>query len=280
MLNEQEARIEIVRLGRLMHQFEFVDGGAGNLSARVGPDRILVTPSGLAKGFLQVDQMLAVTSNGELCAEQTEAARKLRPTSELPMHLEAYRKRADVNAVVHAHPITTIALSIAGISLAECLIPEAVVILGMVPTTPYSTPASDENRAAISKAIESHDVIVLEYHGSLTVGKDLWDAYKKLEVLEHTAKIVAMARLLGGDAPSPRPVDMTGSRRGWAALPPDQVVKLMEARRQGGFSRPQDEEDFCRQCGVCHPRGEHTDLDVLIAAVSQEVRRALHSDGK
>ena len=264
MLNEQEARIEIVRLGRLMHQFEFVDGGAGNLSTRVGPDRILVTPSGLAKGFLHADQMLAVTSNGELCVEQTAAARKLKPTSELPMHLEAYRKRADVNAVVHAHPITTIALSIAGISLAECLIPEAVVILGMVPTTPYSTPASDENRAAISEAIESHDAIVLEYHGSLTVGKDLWDAYKKLEVLEHTAKIVAMSRLLGGDA----------------TLPPDQVVKLMEARKQGGFARQQDEEDFCRQCGVCHPRGEHTDVDVLIDTVSQELRRALHSVGK
>lgn len=259
MLNEPAARREIVRLGRLMHQFEFVDGAAGNLSARVGPDRILVTPSGLAKGFLEPDQMLAVTRDGGLCADQADAARALKPTSELPMHLEAYRKRPDVNAVVHAHPITTIALSIAGISLAECLIPEAVVILGMVPTTPYSTPASDENRTAISEAIKAHDAIVLEYHGSLTVGKNLWDAYKKLEVLEHTAKIVALARMLGGGA----------------ALPPDQVLKLLEARKAGGFARPEDAEDFCRHCGVCHPPGEHSDADALIEAVAREVRRAL-----
>ena len=234
-------RAEIVRVGRWMHEREFVDGASGNISARLSPDRILATPSGLAKGFLQPEQLIVVDMRGERIFAPGEPP-GLRPTSELLMHLEAYRRRPDVQAVVHAHPVTAVALSIAGISLAECVVPEAVVVLGLVPTTAYATPSSEENQRAISEVIADHDAVVLQYHGTLTVGRDLMEAYLRLETLEHTARIIALSKLLGGAPP----------------LPPEQVAKLIQARKEWGFARAGDDEEFCLACGVCHVPGRHT----------------------
>ncbi|MBI4769420.1 MAG: class II aldolase/adducin family protein [Chloroflexi bacterium] len=256
-LSHLALRHEIVRIGRLMHEQQFVDGASGNLSARLPDGNLLATPSGLAKGFLEPEQLLVVDPAGAV----VEAASGLKPTSELLMHLEVYRRRLDVGGVIHAHPITSVALSIAGVSLAECVIPEAVVILGLVPTTPYATPASDENQRAISNLVLGHDAIILAYHGTLTVGKDLWEAYLKLETLEHTAKIIASARMMGA-AP---------------ALPPEQVSKLIQARKEGGYARPGDEGEFCLACGVCHPTQQHTlaQEDRLAREIAHSVRRAL-----
>jgi L-fuculose-phosphate aldolase len=264
-------RAEIVRIGRLMHARDLVDGTSGNISARLGPDRVLTTPSGLAKGFLEPQQLIVVNMRGEM----VQAAPGLRPTSELLMHLEAYRRRPDVNGVVHAHPITAVALSIAGISLAECVVPEAVVVLGLVPTTPYANPASEENQRAIADVIVSHDALVLQYHGTLTVGSDVNEAYLRLETLEHTAKIVALTKLLGGGP----------------ALPPEQVTKLLDARQSLGFARPNDAQEFCLACGVCHASGDHRpraqkavwddaaagDEERLVRAIAERVRRELRA---
>lgn len=235
--NEAALRADIVRIGQLLHTRDLVDGSAGNISARLGPDRLLCTPSGLAKGFLEPDDLIIIDMDGRLVAGRP--GRK--PTSELAMHLEAYRRRPDVNGVVHAHPITAVALSIAGVSLAECVIPEAIVFLGLVPTTPYATPSSEENRRAISDVIISHDALVLQYHGSLTVGRDVMEAYFRLETLEHTAKIIALSKLMGGGPP----------------LPPEQVTKLIATRDALGLGRPADAEEFCLACGVCHVDGRH-----------------------
>jgi L-fuculose-phosphate aldolase len=192
--------------------------------------------------------------------EVVKAGPGLRPTSELLMHLEAYRRRPDVHGVVHAHPITAVALSIADISLAECVVPEAVVVLGLVPTTPYANPSSEENQRAIADVIVSHDAVVLRYHGTLTVGADVNEAYLRLETLEHTAKIIALTKLLGGGP----------------ALPPEQVVKLLDARQALGFARPDDAQEFCVACGVCHPAGQHQPRGQAVpwddAALSEEER--------
>ena len=256
-LSHAALRQEIVRIGRLMHQHEFVDGASGNISARLPDGQILATPSGLAKGFLEPEQLIVLDSNGQV----VEAGPDLRPTSELLMHLEAYRRRPDVRGVIHAHPITCVALSIAGVSLAECVIPEAVVILGVIPTTPYATPSSEENQRAISELIVGHDAIVLQYHGTLTVGKDVWDAYLKLETLEHTARIIATSHVLG-KVPS---------------LPPEQVARLWQTRKEWGFSRPGDEEQFCLACGACHLPERHiaSEEDRLAHEIAALVRQAL-----
>ncbi len=233
--DEASLRSLICNIGRLMHQGRYIDATAGNISARLDEKRVLATPSGLAKGFLQPDQLIVVDLDGNKVGPGTDANRDLHPTSELLMHLECYRQRPDVNGVVHAHPPTAIALTIAGVSMRTCVIPEAIVVLGLVPTAQYTTPAGPENRDAIRALVTQHDAIMLAYHGSPTVGSDVWQAYLKLEMLEHAAIILQRTAQLGPITP----------------LTPPQVAKLLEFRRQLGYWRPGDEERFCEACGVC-----------------------------
>ena len=229
---EHKLREEICRIGALMYQKGMVDGTAGNISARLdGEDRFLLTPSGLATGFLQPQHLIIVNLAGERIDEPTAANAHLRPTSESAMHLECYRQRPDVQGVVHAHPPTAIALTLAGVDFQQCLIPEMVVLLGLVPTAPYSTPSSEENRAAITALIREHDAIMLSNHGSLTVAKSLWDAYLMLETLEHSAIIIQRALQLSRDL---------------VAIPPEQIGKLVAYREQFGLLRPGDRERFAR----------------------------------
>ncbi|KXK22482.1 MAG: class II aldolase/adducin family protein [Chloroflexi bacterium OLB15] len=222
---EQALREEICLIGRLMHQKQYIDGSAGNISARLDDNRILSTPSGLAKGFMSPDQLIIVDMDANRIDEPNDANRHLVPTSEVLMHLECYRQREDVQGVVHAHPQTAVALTLVGYDFRRCIIPETVIILGMVPTTPYATPASAENRDAIRNLIAEHDAIMLAHHGSLTVAGSVWDAYLRLETLEHSAKTLFMAAQLGG----PR------------ELPAHQVQKLLGAAppaRAGAPGRP------------------------------------------
>lgn len=231
---ERELREEICKIGELMYRNHFIDGASGNISARLDDERILATPSGLAKGFMSPDQLIIVDMEGSRIDTPTAANAQLKPTSELAMHLECYRQRPDVAGVVHAHPPTSVALTIAGYDFRRCVVPEAAVIMGLVPTAPYSTPASVENRDAIQQLIREHDVIMLSHHGSLTVAKTVWDAYLRLETLEHTAKILYIAEMMGGAN----------------AIAANQVEKLVESRRKLGLERPGDIERFCAACGL------------------------------
>lgn len=235
--NELELRHEIVNVGRLMYEKGFILASDGNISARLGHDRFLLTPSGLSKGMLDPDQLIIVNSAGK----QVGGARHLKATSELPMHLEAYRQRPDVTAVVHAHPPYAVALSIAGISMADCLLPEAVVFLGTIPTTTYATPSSEENAQVVRELIGNHDGLVLQRHGSLTVGNSPMQAFMRLETLERNAFIGYLLATLGVHSPM---------------LSAD-VQKLLVLRQKMGLSRPGESADFCAQCGVCHPDGAH-----------------------
>ena len=228
---ESDARELICRIGRMMYAKGYVDGTGGNISARLGDERILLSPSGLATGFLEPDQLIIVNLAGQRVDEPTAANARLRPTSESAMHLECYRQRADVMGVVHAHPQTAVALTLASFDFQQCLIPEMVVLLGMVPTAPYSTPSSQENRDAITALIRQHDAIMLSNHGSLTVAATLWDAYLLLESLEHNATIIYRALQLS-DRLKP--------------IPPHQIDKLLAYRRQFGLWRPGDDERFAR----------------------------------
>ncbi|MBZ0306919.1 MAG: class II aldolase/adducin family protein [Anaerolineae bacterium] len=216
---ENDLREQICQIGELMHRFQYVDGAAGNISARLDEQRILTTPSGLAKGFMRPDQLLVV----DLAGNPLSAANDLKPTSEILMHLEVYKKRPDVGGVVHAHPPHAVALTIAGIPLNYYTIPEAVVFLGDIPTTPYATPSSFENRDAIANLIGRHQALMLAYHGSLTVGKTIWEAYLRLSCLEHTARITFLTQQLGGGNP----------------LPPEQLQKLVAQRSMWGFEIPE-----------------------------------------
>ncbi|NJL94338.1 MAG: class II aldolase/adducin family protein, partial [Anaerolineae bacterium] len=137
MENEHALRARICQVGRLMHQFQWVDGVSGNISARLDAERLLVTPSGHAKGFMTPNDLLIIDLAGQVLAPLDRP--DLKPTSEILMHLEVYHKRPDVGGVVHAHPPNAVALSIAGISVQSYAVPETLLLLGEVPTTPYAT---------------------------------------------------------------------------------------------------------------------------------------------
>jgi len=172
--SEYELRQEIVRVGKLIWERGFVAATDGNLSARLGADRLLVTSSGLSKGFLSTDDLVIIDLEGK--PAPTYRGRGQRPSSEILMHLEVYRLRPDVQAVIHAHPPLAIAFSIAGVSLARCVIPEVVVSLGGIPRRNMPPPGTAEVPQSIQEAILDHDALILAHHGSLTVGKTLWEA--------------------------------------------------------------------------------------------------------
>lgn len=184
--SEQRLRQGIVETGKLLHRAGLVHGPEGNLSCRLGRQRLLCTRSGAPLGFLSRGDLVAVNERG-----QTQGAG--RPTGELPMHLAIYETRPEAGAVLHAHPPYCIALTLAGISLQEPLLPELVAGFGNVPTAPYATPATAEGVAAVRRLILHHDALLLERHGAVAVGADLRDAYLKMEWLEGAAKIIFLA---------------------------------------------------------------------------------------
>ena len=267
---EQALREEIVRVGHLMYERGLVVGIDGNISARIDEAHVLCTPSGLCKGTMTPEQLIVVNMDGQKVGPGTAANHDLRPTSEVMMHLEAYRQRPDVGGVVHAHPPITVALSIAGVSLADCMLPEVIVNLGLVPTTEYATPASQENVEAIRDLIANHDGMILQRHGTLTVGHTPWEAYIRLESLEQVARITLILQQLGRGDP----------------LPPEHIEKLLEQRRKMGFAHPGEDEEFCEICGVCHVDGRHVEAASqpdseaeLVRMITQAVLRELGQAG-
>lgn len=230
---EHQLRAEIVHIGQLMHARGLLCGFEGNLSARLDDERLLMTPSGLHKGLMREEQLLVVDLEGRIVVE-SEATRGLRPTSELPMHLEAYRRRPDVRAVVHAHPPITVALSIAGVAMDTPLLPEVIVLLGLIPTTDYAMSSSDEGAAAIRRLIADHDALILQRHGTLTVGTTLTVAFMRLETVEQNARIHFMLAQLGANIP----------------LAAHEVRKLLQMRRAMGLERAGDAAAFQARWGV------------------------------
>lgn len=256
---ETALRDEVVRVCQLLCDHGWVPATDGNVSARLGPDRVLVTPSGLSKGFVTPADLVVVDLEGRPQPSPLHGASRHRPTSELPIHLEVYRRRQDANAVVHAHPPMSVALSIAGIPIARCMLPEVIVNLGVIPTTEYATPGSPEGPGVMGDLVARHDALVLQRHGSLTVGRDLMDAYLKTEKVEHAAEVTFLVAQLGGGG----------------LLPPGEAQKLIATRRLRSQMSPAEEAELCVACGLCDPaRPPHSSAagdDALVAEVTRRV---------
>jgi len=266
-MTEHELRQEMVRIGRLMWERGYVAATDGNLSARLGSNRLLVTASGYSKGFLSIDDLVIIDLDGQPVAAYR--GRGQQPSSEILMHLEVYRQRADVGAVVHAHPPVATAFSIAGVSLARCVLPEVVISLGSIPTADYATPGTTEVALSIRQAIKDHDALILAHHGSLTVGETLWEAYLRLEKVEHTAQITLTAQQLGQVH----------------TLSPEDVAHLTAKRHQ---LLQEQGRDVCADCSVCLLDEECTppptatepgvlDEEALVRRISRAVLENLES---
>lgn len=190
-----QARKEIVYWSRKVQEYGYVTATDGNLSLRLDEERILITPSGVPKGEVELDSPIIIDMDGN----KVEGAGK--PSSEGKLHLEVYKLRPDVQAVIHAHPPKCIAFTVAGIPIDTCLLPEVVVTLGAIPTSKYATPTTDEVPESIKPHIKKSNAVMLARHGSLTIGNNLKSAFRILEKMEHCATIALYAKMLGGPVP-------------------------------------------------------------------------------
>lgn len=191
MKSEAVSRDELVSVCSRIAQKGLSVSVDGNVSCRLDEERILVTPSGVSKANLCPTELIIVDLNGN------PLDKGLKPSVELKMHLLIYQKREDVKAVVHAHPKSAIALSLAGISLETPLLSEVVLSLGGIPTAPYATPTTEEVPNSILPYVIDHNAIILARHGAVTMGRTLEEAFYRMETVEHAAQVVCMAHTLG-----------------------------------------------------------------------------------
>src|SRR3982750_430681 len=211
---EEQLRAEVVEVGRRMYARGYVASNDGNISARLDDRRLITTPKSVSKGFMTPDMMVIVDRDGKKVAGDRG------PWAELPMHLEIYRNRPDVSAVVHAHPPLATGFAVAGIPLTRAVLAEVITTLGSIPIAEYATPSTAELPEAVRKYIKAHDGMLLANHGAVTCGPDVMSAYYKMETIEHFAKISLVARLLGREnLISREEVDRLQGLRGFYGIP-------------------------------------------------------------
>jgi L-fuculose-phosphate aldolase len=196
-------RQDIVTIGQRLYAKGLIAAGDGNISARLDdeahgsrPDTApgwLVTASGAHKGFLVADDVLEVDRAGR---PRGPRGGRL-PSSEWSLHEACYSERPDCGAVVHAHPPTTIALSLAGVSLEDPVLSEAALVLGSVPVAPYVTPTTAAVGETLRPFVRRANAVILAHHGALCLGRTLEEAWRRMETLEHTALVIWRARTLG-----------------------------------------------------------------------------------
>jgi len=229
MLSEREARLQIIEVGQLLEKNGLVVATDGNISIRLG-NRVLITPKGSQIGKLKTEELVVINMDGD----RLEGPKY--PSSELLLHLEIYKYRADVKAVVHAHPPKCVAASIAGLKLTCPIIPEIVLYLGSVPTLSYGTPGTPEIFKDLEKYIDRCDVFNLERHGAVCIGKELQEAFYKLQKLEYFAGIYLEVAKIGHAK----------------CLNKSEVAKLMEIRDKHNISHPiLHPEEFCNCIDEC-----------------------------
>jgi L-fuculose-phosphate aldolase len=182
---------QVLAVGRRMYERGYVSANDGNISVRIDDKAVLITPSGVSKGFMEPEDLLVLDMKGNLVQGHKK------PSSESGMHIQIFKARPDVQCVCHAHPPYATAFAVAGIPLTKMILTEEVIMLGSVPVIEYGTPGTEELYQSISKYIMDYDAFLLANHGALSVGDGAYNAYHKMETLEHAAKIQVIAQQLG-----------------------------------------------------------------------------------
>ena len=191
MAAASEVARDIVHCCRSLWNAGLIAGVDGNISVRLGRDRLLVTPRGVLKAELRPRDLVEV----DLAGIRRKGSRQA--TTELDLHLRVYRQRKDCGAVVHAHPPTATAFAVAGEGLPRDVLPEIVLLMGEVPCVPYATTGTPALGDAAEPYLARHAALLLANHGAVTWGQDLNEARIRMESLEHAARILLAARALG-----------------------------------------------------------------------------------
>ncbi len=191
--SESDLRLAVIACGEICYSRNLLMSNDGNISVRLDGGRALITPTGLCKGRMAPDDLLIVNLAGKVL----DSAKDRKPSSETPMHLEVYKQRPDVFAVIHAHPVFATALTVAGLEFPGDMLPEVMLTIKNVPVTDYATPSSHEDAEVIRPWIRDHNAILLRQHGSLTAGKNLDEVLIYLERIEHVAEVFWRASMSG-----------------------------------------------------------------------------------
>lgn len=195
---EQKCREDIVRICRLVYEKGWVAANDGNVSIRLENGSILCTPTAVSKGLVKEDDLIICDCAGN------KIEGRLERTSEIAMHNTIYTMRSDVHAVVHAHPPVATGFATAGRALDKALLPEVIVSLGAVPLASYGLPGTPALTNGMLPLIPNYDALLMENHGCVSYGPDVWQAFYRMEIVEHFARITFVAEMLGGARPLPR----------------------------------------------------------------------------
>lgn len=191
-MNEKDTAIKIIETGKRMYERGFVAANDGNISARLSDGSILITPTGVSKGDMTPEMLLRVTPDGEIISGGGKKS------SETDMHLRIYRENPAVHAVVHAHPPYSTAFAVAEQPLDIPIYPEALVLLGEVPCAPYAKPGTPAVGDSIAPYCKTHRAVLLAHHGLVAWGKDLTEAWHRMESAEGYARIIMLTKYVMG----------------------------------------------------------------------------------
>ena len=186
----EDKKNELIEYGRMAGDKNYTPGISGNLSARCG-DMVVITSSGVANGYLTENDFAVVDFDGNAIEGE-------KPSSERMLHIEFYKKRPEMNYVMHVHSPYLTAFASAGIALDDKISPEIIYCFEKIPLAEDSIPGSKELVEKTSKYFENYDVVLMANHGVIIAGKDIKDAFYKLDLCENYAKTVICAKLLGG----------------------------------------------------------------------------------
>lgn len=179
MTDEKKNRAILADVCARLYERKLTFSSGGNVSMR-NADGVLITPSGRNKGRLKPEEMVKTDIGGKLQGEG-------KPSIELGFHLAIYDCRPEVNAVVHCHPLYCTALAVKKDKLRTGLTPEGILLLGDVPHMPYATPGTQDLVDIVAEYSKHHDAMIMERHGAITLGRDLEEAYNRMEELEFQA---------------------------------------------------------------------------------------------
>jgi L-fuculose-phosphate aldolase len=235
-MDEKAARELIIEVGKLLYERSYVVSSDGNVSIRLDENTVLATPTMTCKGRMTPDSLALTDMEGKSLNDR-------KASSELAMHLLIYKMRPDIKAVCHAHPPHGTAFAVAGLAIDQPILSEVILTLGCVPLTDYGTPSTNELTESMRPYVEHHNALLMANHGAVAYGEDLWQAFDRLETLEHTAKIAILAKALGGAND----------------IPSDAIEKLIRIREKAGYLK---ENARCQACGYLHENNIACDLKV------------------
>jgi L-fuculose-phosphate aldolase len=255
-MNEKEIREQICEVGKRLWLKNWVAANDGNISMKLGDEFVITTPTAVSKGFMTPDMLVKVDMYGNIRSGY------MKPSSEIKIHLEAYKRRDDIGAVVHAHPPVCTGYAVANIPLDFKTLPEVIISLGRIPLAKYGTPSTTELSDSITELIICHDAVLLANHGAMTVGKDVMDAYYKMERVEHFASISLVASQLGEMKPLSEP----------------DVKKLEDIREQFGIRIG---GSACLSCGACTgtescERSTKSEYEDIIEEITQKIMKEMN----